>query len=74
MGLDHHIDHPCQKTGKTLENMAKLRHFAPRNVLLTICYSLIPPYLHYGIFAWGQCAQTHLRKLLQISQRRAMIF
>ena len=46
----------------------------PRHVLLTIYYSLILPYLHYGIFAWGQCAQTHLHELLQILQRRAMIF
>ena len=74
MDPDYHIDHLCQKTGKILENSAKLRHFVPRHVLLTIHYSLISPYLHYGLFAWGQCAQTHLHKLLQILQRRAMIF
>ena len=74
MGPDYHIDHLCRKTGKILEIIAKLRHFVPRQVLLTIYYSLISPHLHYGIFAWGQCAQTHLHKLLQILQRRAMIF
>ena len=73
MGPDYHIDHLCQKTGKILENIAKLRHFVPRHVLLTIYYSLISPYLH-SFFAWGQCEQTHLHKLLQILQRRAMIF
>ena len=73
MGPDYHIDHLCQKTGKILENIAKLRHFVPRHVLLTIYYSLISPYLHYGIFAWGQCAQTYVRKLLQTSQRRAIL-
>lgn len=65
MGADYHIDHLCQKTGKILENTT---------LCPTICYSLISPYLHYGIFGRGQCAQTHLRKLLPILQRRAMIF
>ena len=74
MGPDYHIDHLCHKTGKILESIAQLRHFVPRHVLLTIYYSLISPYLYYGIFAWGQGAQTHLHKQLQILQRRAMIF
>ena len=46
-----HIDYICQKVSKTIGIIAKLRHFVPRHVLLTLNRSLIFPYLNYGICA-----------------------
>ena len=65
----YHVDYLCQKISKTLGIIAKLRHFVPRHVLLTTYYSLISPYLNYGICTWGQCAKTYLCKLLVLQKR-----
>ena len=53
-----HIDYVCQKVSKTIGIIAKLRHFVPRHVLLTLYPSLILPYISYGICAWGHAAET----------------
>ena len=55
-----HIDYVCQKVTKTIGIIAKLRHFVPRHVPLTLYCSLILPYISYGICAWGHAAETHL--------------
>ena len=65
----YHVDYLCQKISKTSGIIAKLRHFVPRHVLLTTYYSLISPYLNYGICTWGQCAKTYLCKLLVLQKR-----
>ena len=49
----------------------ELRHYIPRQLLLSIYHTLITPYLAYGISAWGYCAKTHLNRLL-ILQKRAL--
>ena len=71
-----HIDYICQKVSKTIGIIAKLRHFVPRHVLLTLYRSLILPYVTYGICAWGHTAETHLHKLLVLQKRalRLMFF
>ena len=66
-----HINYICQKVSKTIGIIAKLRHFVPHHVLLTLYRSLILPYISYGICAWGHAAETHLHKLL-VLQKRAL--
>ena len=49
----------------------ELRHYIPRQLLLSFYHTLITPYLTYGISALGYCAKTHLNRLL-ILQKRAL--
>lgn len=44
-----HVDYICQKNSKTIRIIAKLRHFVPRHVPLTLYHSLILPYISYGL-------------------------
>ena len=67
----NHIDFICQKISKSIGIIAKLRHYIPRQLLLSIYHTLVTPYLTYGISAWGYCAKTHLNRLL-ILQKRAL--
>ena len=60
----NHIDFICHKISKSIKIIAKLRHYIPRQLLLSIYHTLITPYLTYGISAWGYCAKTHLNRLL----------
>ena len=69
----HHIDHVAIKMSRTVGLICKLRHFLPRNTLLTIYRSLVAPYLTYGLTAWGQAYKSHLEKLLKL-QKRALRF
>ena len=40
----------CQKISKSIGIIAKIRHYVPRRVLLSVYNSLIVPYLTYGIY------------------------
>ena len=48
-----HIQHINSKISKNLGILFRLRHFLTLNTLKQIYYSLIYPYLHYGILSWG---------------------
>ena len=48
-----HIQHINSKISNNLGILFRLRHFLTLNTLKQICYSLIYPYLHYGIMSWG---------------------
>lgn len=66
-----HIDYISTKISKTIGLFSKLRHFVPQDTLITLYWSLIQPYLNYGICAWGQASKSNLNKLL-ILQKRAL--
>ena len=69
----NHIDNISLKISKTIGLFAKLRHFVPQKTLLTLYWSLVHPYLSYGLSAWGQASEEHLKKLL-ILQKRVLRF
>ena len=63
------IDYISTKLSKTIRLFAKLRHSVPQHTLITLYWSLIHPYLNYGIIAWGQASKTLLNKLLLLQKR-----
>ena len=65
----NHIDYISLKISKTVGLFAKLRHTVPINTLLTLYWSLIHPYLNYGIIAWGHASRLYLNKLLLLQKR-----
>ena len=67
----YHIDYIASKISRVVGIISRLRHSVPLNTLIQIYRSLIFPYTYYGIAAWGQAAQAHLRKVF-ILQKRAL--
>ena len=63
----NHIDYISTKLSKTIGLFAKLRHSVPQHTLITLYWSLIHPYLNYGIIARGQVSL--LNKLLLLQKR-----
>ena len=53
---------------KTVGLIANIRRFVPSDIPLKIYYSLIFPYAHYGIVAWGQAVETHMKKILLLQK------
>ena len=65
----YHIESICHKISKSIGVIAKIRHYVPRRVLLSVYNSLIVPYLTYGICGWGNCALTFQRKIVTLQKR-----
>ena len=73
LSWNNHIDTILLKISRTVGLLSKLRHFVPFSTLISICHSLIAPYLRYGLIAWGQASKSQLNKLL-VLQKRALCF
>ena len=66
-----HVLHVCSKIKRGLGILSKLRHFLPTKILRSLYYSLIYPYLIYGVVAWGNTYETTVNPLF-ILQKRAV--
>ena len=62
-----HINMVSQKISKTIGIMNRLKNTLPNDVLQIIYYSLVLPYLNYGILVWGCKCQN-----LSILQKRSV--
>ena len=51
----------------------KLNYYIPQKPLLTLCYSLIHPYLLYGLVAWGNTFPTYLDRLSKLQNKASRI-
>ena len=58
--LGPHIQYTNSKISRIL---FRLSHFLTLNTLKQIYYSLIYPYLHYGIMSWGNTYPSRLTKV-----------
>ena len=64
LSFKNHIDQIIIKISKTVEMIAKLRHFLSRKTLIQIYNSLIGPYPSYAIAVWGSADKCHINKIL----------
>ena len=62
------IESICHKISKSIGIIAKIRHYVPRRILLSVYNSLIVPYLTYGICGWGNCDLTFQRKIVTLQK------
>ena len=49
----NHINHVTTKVAKSIGILSKIRHFAPKKVLINVFNAFISPYIIYGISNWG---------------------
>ena len=64
-----HIDAISKTMSRNVGMINKLKHFVPKRILLSLYYTLVMPYLNYGILAWGNLCKTYLNKLLKLQKR-----
>ena len=58
-----HIKVICKKIAKNIGIMSKLRHYLDLDSLRKVYFSLIYPYLQYGIVTWGNTYESRLNQL-----------
>ena len=60
---EHQIKHINIKVNKNVGIISKLRHYVDLKMLKQLYYSLIYPYLNYGIMSWGNTYTSKLTKI-----------
>ena len=65
----YHIKSICHKISKSIGIIAKIQHYVPRHVLLSVYNSPIVPCLTYGICAWGNSAVTFQKEIIILQKQ-----
>ena len=66
-----HIQHVNNRVAKNIGIINKLRHYLDLTTMRQLYYTLIFPYLNYGILSWGNNYKTRLNKL-RTKQNKSM--
>ena len=66
-----HTKYVTNKLNSSLYAMRKIKHLVYRNHMLTLYYSLVYPYLDYGVSLWGS-ANAKLTNKLKATQKKAV--
>ena len=76
MSLLNHANELCLKLSKTVGMFSKLRYYVNVDILIMLYYSLIYPFLTYGIQVWGLTYPTYLKPVTTLQKRvvRLMTF
>lgn len=66
-----HVNELCKKISRGIGILLKLRNFVKIDILIKIYYSIIYPFLIYGIIIWGNTYKTNV-KPLTVLQKKAI--
>ena len=64
-----HIQHISKKIKRSIGMLCKIRHFVTSHVITQFYYSLIYPYLTYGITLWGNTYISNLNPIITLQKR-----
>ena len=68
-----HINTIKNKIAKGIGVIYKARRLLSKKTLVTLYYSFVYPYLHYGVIAWGNTYQSYLDPLVKLQKRAIRI-
>jgi hypothetical protein len=71
--LKSHINYISKKISKSVGIISKLRHYVDLLTLKHVYYSLVYPYLQYGISVWGNTYKTRLSRLNKLNSKAIRI-
>ena len=69
---DHHCKELSKKLSRTNGMLAKIRHYAP-NEILPIYHALLSSQLKYGSQIWGQTNNQHVQKIIKLQKKALRI-
>jgi hypothetical protein len=67
--FSNHIQHICLKLAKTSGILYRISKLVPQNLLINLYYSLVYPYLIYGILIWGNASENNLSPLIILQKK-----
>ena len=63
------IHHIVKKIKRSIGLLLKIRHYVMEKLLVSLYYSLIYPYLTYGIVAWGHTYESTLNPIFLLQNK-----
>ena len=69
----NHIKHVTTKVAKGIDILSKIRHYAPKNILINVYNAFSYPHINYGITNWGGTYPTILDELTKYLKKAARI-
>ena len=71
-----HISKVSKKIKRNIGAISRVRHFVDSNILINLYYSLVYPYLIYGLVAWGNTYSSSINPLYILQKKvvRLMTF
>ena len=73
LNWQEHIIHLKNKLNSSLYAMNKVKHQLNRKHLTTLYYTLIYPYIDYGITLWGSTLSTYVNKIIIMQKKSVRI-
>ena len=67
-----HLGNLTKKLSHSIGLLSKIRHYVPKHLLRTLCYSLFNSHLIYAREIWGQNQTNHLFKKVLLLQEKAI--
>ena len=64
----NHIDAISKTISRNIGMLTKLKNFVPENILYSLYFTLILPYVNYGVLIWGNTCKTYLDKILKLQK------
>ena len=68
---DKQVEYIVKKIKRDIGILCKLRHFVNKEILVSLYYALIYPFLTYGRLSWGCTYETNLKPIF-ILQKKAV--
>ena len=70
---DVHVNYLCEKVGRMISFLRRLRHFINRTYLKLIYRSVILPHLDYADVIWESSCEKHINQLQKLQNRAGRI-
>ena len=71
LSWSEHTEHVKSKLSKALYVMNSLKHFVPVCHMKNMYFTMVQPYINYGILLWGNTFDTYLKSLI-VQQKHAL--
>ena len=69
LSFHYHISSIMKKLSRAVGILYKIRNFVTRNILISIYYSLVYPFLIYAIPVWGVATENHINPILVLQKK-----
>ena len=69
LNFSSHIESICSKLSRTAGMFYRISCCVPERVLINLYYSLVYPYLLYGVLIWGGACESHLHPLILLQKK-----
>ena len=69
LGWEIHVNNLLKKLRRSVAILSKVRHYAPKWLIRTICHSLFNSHMIYGCQMWGQHKTNLVKQVMELQEK-----